>query len=185
MTILRGLSNMKKTVRYLTLTLTLIILTACGGGGGTDVAGQNPSNVKTTATLKITQTGSLPAAKTISGTDFTITLPVNVTPVMTNGAVATSVVTPTGTFAGSSLAPQVTYTPATASTSGTLRVILASSDAAGLSLVGEVATITLQLTNNAAPGATSFIVSGDTVFDATLYSPIAGMNVIVSNLTLQ
>jgi hypothetical protein len=178
---------MKNILRYLVLTLILITITACGGGGGggNDTAGQNPPVAKTTATLKISQTGSLPATKTISGTDCTITLPVNVTPALTNGEVATGVVTLTGTFANSTLAPQIVYTAAVGSTPGTLRVILSSSEVAGLSLVGEIATITLKLANGASPTTSNFVVSGDSVIDATLYAPIAGMNVVVSNVVLQ
>jgi hypothetical protein len=177
---------MKNILLYLAMTLTLLILAACGGGGGGGAADQNPPpTAKTTATLTINQTGSLPASTTISGADFTITLPANVTPAMTNGAVATGVVTLTGTFAGGTLAPQVVYTPATTNAPGTLKVILASSAAAGLSQVGEMATITLQLANGAVPTAGSFVVSGDSVIDATLYAPITGMNVVVANVTLQ
>ena len=175
---------MKNILLYLAMALTLLTLTACGGGGGT--AGQNSQpTAKATATLTINLTGSLPASTTISGANFTITLPANVTPALTNGAVATGVVTLTGTFAGSTLAPQVVYTAATSNAPGTLRVILASSAAAGLPQVGEMATIALQLANGAVPTASSFVVSGDSVIDATLYAPITGMNVVVANVTLQ
>jgi hypothetical protein len=148
--------------------------------------GQNPPpTAKTAATLTINQTGSLPASTTISGAAFTVTLPANVTPAMTNGAVATSAASLSETFAGSTLPPQTVYTAATLNTPGTLKVIIASSEAAGLSLVGEMATITLQLANGAAPTADSFVVSGDSIIDATLYAPITGMNVVVANVTLQ
>lgn len=184
MTTLEGKSYMKKFHIYFAMTLTLLTIAACGGGGG-GTSSQDSPTAKTTATLKISQTGSLTASTTISGADFTITLPADVTPAMTNGAVTSSTVTLSGTFAGSTLAPQVVYTAATGSAPGTLKVILASSDAAGLSLAGEMATITLQLANGAAPTAGNFVVSGDTVFDATLYAPIVGMNVVVANVTLQ
>jgi hypothetical protein len=184
---LKGKSNMKNILIYLAMTLTLLILAACGGGGGgTGTASQNPPpTAKTTATLTINQTGSLPASTTIAGADFTVTLPANVTPAMTNGVVAVGAVALSGTFTGSTFSPQVVYTPATAVAPGTIKVILASSETAGLSQVGEVATITLQLANGAAPTAGSFVVSGDSIIDATLYAPIAGMNVIVANVTLQ
>jgi hypothetical protein len=184
----KGKSNMKNILIYLAMTLTLLTLAACGGEEGEDngTVGHNPPPIaKTTATLTINQTGSLPASTTISGADFTLTLPANVTPAMTNGAVATSAVALSGTFAGSTLSPQVVYTPATPGAPGTLKVILASSEAAGLSLVGEMATITLQLANGAAPTAGSFVVSAASVIDATLYAPITGMNVVVANVTLQ
>ncbi len=178
---------MKNLQVYFALALTILTLAACGGGGGDNgtTAGQNPPTAKTTATLKITQIGTLPVSKTISGADFTITLPANVAPALTNGSVSTGVVTVTGTFSSSTLAPQVVYTPATGNNPGTLKVILASSEQAGLSLVGEMATITLQLANGAVPTTSSFGVSGDSVFDATLYAPIAGMSVGVANVGLQ
>jgi predicted small lipoprotein YifL len=183
MTIFKEKYNVKNIMSYLAMTLTLLTLAACGGGGTAD---QNPPpTAKTTATLKISQTGSLPASTAISGADFTLTLPSNVTPAMTNGAVATGVVTFSGTFVNSTLSPQVIYTAATTSAPGTFKVILANSIPAGVTQVGEIATITLQLANGAAPIASNFVVSGDSVIDATLYAPIAGMNVVVANVTLQ
>jgi hypothetical protein len=68
---------------------------------------------------------------------------------------------------------------------GTLKVTLASSTPAGVAQVGEVATITLQLANGAAPSAASFVVSAASVIDAALYAPITGMNVVVAGVTLQ
>ena len=103
---------------------------------------------------------------------------------MTNGAVAAGAVLLSGTFAASTLTPQVVYTAATASLPGTLIVTLASSTPADMTQVGEVATITLQLANGAVPTASSFVVSGDSVIDATLYAPITGMNIVVASVTL-
>ena len=185
MTIFKGKSNMKNILLYLAVTLSLLILAGCGGGGGGTTVQNNTPPAKTTASLTISQTGSLPASKTISGADFTITLPANVTPALTNGLVANGVVTLTGTFAGGTLAPQVVYTPATANALGTLKVILASSVSAGLTQTGDVATITLQLASGAVPTASSFVVSSDSVIDATLYAPITGMNIVVANVVLQ
>jgi hypothetical protein len=176
---------MKNILRYLTITMTLLTLAACGGGGSSDSGTPPAPTTKTTAKLTITQTGSLPASTTISGAEFTITLPTDVTPALSNGAVATGVVTPSGTFAGSTLAPQVTYTAATAGVPGTLRVILASSNAAGVSQTGEIATITLQLANGAAPTAASFGVSSSNVYDTSVYGAISGMGVGIVNVTLQ
>jgi hypothetical protein len=188
----KGKHTMKYILRYLTITMTLLTLAACGGGGSgsssdTGAATQNlPTTTKTTAKLTITQTGSLPASTTISGADFTITLPADVTPATINGAVATGVVTASGTFAGSTLAPQVTYTAATAGAPGTLRVILVSSAAAGVSQIGEIATITLQLANGAAPTAASFgQPTAVSVVDTAQYATISGMGVSVAGVTLQ
>lgn len=141
--------------------------------------------VKTYATVTINLIGTLPANSTISGATFTITLPANVTPAISNGLVATGVVSNTGTFAGSTLSSQVVYTAATASASATLRVILTASSPAGVTQVGEVATITLQLANNVVPTASNFGVSSVSVIDATLYGTINGMSASVASVALQ
>lgn len=143
------------------------------------------SKARTTATLKIDLTGTLPASTTIAGADFLVILPADITPAMTNGDVATSVVSLSGTFAGSTLSPQTIYTAATANAPGTLKVTLATSVVAGVTQVGEVATITLQLANNAEPSAGSFRLSGASVIDAALYGTISGMGAIIVNVTLQ
>jgi hypothetical protein len=143
------------------------------------------SLAKTTAILTINLTGpSLPTNTGIAGATFTITLPANVTPAMINSAVANGVVTPSGTFAGGTQTPPV-YTVATASNPGTINVTLANPVTAGVTQVGEVATITLQLANGATPNAASFGLSAVNVIDATLYNVISGMGAIVANVTLQ
>lgn len=143
------------------------------------------TGTKTTATLKINLSTTLPASTAISGAGFTLTLPANVTPALTNGVVATGAVLLSGTFANSLLSPQAVYTAATASLPGLLKVTLASSTPAGVTQVGEVATITLQLANGAVPTASSFVVSAASVIDAALYAPITGMNVVVASVVLQ
>jgi uncharacterized repeat protein (TIGR02543 family) len=144
-----------------------------------------PPIVYTTATLKINLNGDL-GGKAIAGAGFTLTLPANVTPTMVNGAVATSVVTPSGTFAGSTIAPVVTYIPAAGTTPGTVQMVISSSVPAGVTTVGEVATVTLQLANGAAPVAANFILNSVpvTVID-TLGAPVAGMTASVAGVTLQ
>lgn len=180
---------MKNILIYLAMALTLQILVSCGGGSGNSDTGnsnQNPPiTAKTTAKLAITNTGSLPASTAISGAEFTIILPAGVTPALANGIVESGIVTVSGTFAGSTLAPQVTYTPASTNIPGTLRVILANSATAGIAQVGEMATITLLLANGATPTATSFGVTSANVYDASVYGAISGMGVSVVNVTLQ
>lgn len=139
---------------------------------------------KTTATLKMNLTGTLPASTGISGAGFTLTLPTDVTPALTSGVVSNGVATPSGTFAGGTQTPPI-YTAATASTPGTLKVTLANSIPAGVTQVGEVATITLQLANGAAPTTGSFGVSAVSVVDAVLYNSISGMGAEVAGLSLQ
>lgn len=177
----KGKLSMKKILSCIILSLTLLILAACGGGGG----GGGGSNGPSTVTLKINLAGTLPASTAISGADFTVTLPANVTPVLTNGVVATNVVANSATFAGSTLSPQVTYAAATASNPGTLRVILSSSDLVGVAQVGEAATITLQLANGVAPTTANFGLSAISVFDVSLYNHISGMNASIASVTLQ
>jgi uncharacterized repeat protein (TIGR02543 family) len=129
----------------------------------------------TTATLGINLTGDL-GGKAISGAEFTLTLPANVTPATVSGAVAAGVVTPSGTFTGSSIAPIVTYVPAAGAVPGTLHVIVTNDVLAGVTTVGEVATITLQLVNGAAPVVTDFALNSVPVIVIdTDGNPIAGM----------
>lgn len=178
---------MKNILFFLVLCLTLLALAACGGGGSspTTTTTTIPPAAKTTATLTINLTGTLPASTTIAGADFTLILPANVTPATTGGVVATNVVTNSGTFSGSTLTPQVTYTAAVLPTPGTLRVILSNSSVGGVTQVGTVATITLQLANNVEPTTGSFSVSAVKVTDAAFYNQIGGMGASVASVTLQ
>lgn len=181
----KGKNNMKRYLLYLAVTMTLLVLAACGGGGGGAAADQNQP-VKTTATLKISITGALPVGSAIAGADFTVTLPANVTPALSNGVVTSGVVANSVTFAGSTFTPLVTYSAASGNIPGTLRVILTHSDTNGITQIGEAATITLQLANGAVPTVASFGIGTDSVIDALLYkSAIGGMGVSVAGVTLQ
>ncbi|MFZ4855062.1 MAG: PASTA domain-containing protein [Desulfuromonadaceae bacterium] len=137
-----------------------------------------------TAMLKINLSGDL-AGKAITGTSFTVTLPANVTPAMVGSAVATSVVTPSGTFAGNTISPVVTYTAAVGATKGTLQIVLPSSLVAGVNTVGEVATVTLQLANGVAPVVADFNPLAAVSATDILLSPIAGISATVVGVTLQ
>ena len=181
----KGKSNVKNILLNITVILTLLVFVGCGGGGGgTTTPSTTDTAAKTTTTLKINLTGALPASTAISGAAFTLTLPANVTPALTGGAVATGVVTNSGTFAGSTLS-QAVYTAATASVPGTLKVTLASSTTEGVNQVGEVASILLQLANGATPTAASFGVGAVSVIDAAVYGTISGMGVSVASVTLE
>lgn len=182
MTIFKRKSTMKNILFYLVMPLTLITISACGGGGGS--TSPQPT-AKTTATLTINLTGTLPAGTSLSGTDFTVTLPGNVTPVMANGAVAAGVVSSAGVFTGSTLSPQVVYTAATAGVPGSLMVILPNSIPAGVTQIGDVATIILQLANGAVPTAADFPLSAVSVIDAAQYAAISGMGVSIASVMLQ
>lgn len=143
------------------------------------------TTAKTTATIKINLSGTLPSSSAISGVGFTLSLPANVIPALSNNTVANGVVVPSGTFAGSTIAPQIVYTAATAANSGTLKVTLASSTQAGVSQVGEVATITLQLSGGVEPTLSSFGLTAASVIDTASYSPIPGITISVASVTLQ
>lgn len=172
---------MKQILLGIILSFSLLTLAACGGGGGSDVV--LLPTVKTSATVKVSLSGTL-GADAIAGAAFTLTLPANVTPAMTGGIVAISVVTPSGTFAGSTIAPIVTYTPTVGVTPGTLQIVAANSFPAGVTTVGEIVTIVLQLANGATPAATDFPVSNVSVTN-TLGDPIAGMSASVTGVILQ
>jgi predicted small lipoprotein YifL len=181
MEIFRGKLHMKNILLSISMILILMTLNACGGGGEENL---NQPPAKTTVALTINLTGTLPANTAIAGTDFTLTLPANVTPANTNGVVATGVVTLSGTFTGGIQTPPV-FTAATANTPGTLEVILANPAYSGVTRVGEVATISLQLANGATPTAGSFGFNAVRVIDATLYNTISGMGATITNVTLQ
>lgn len=172
---------MKQILFGIVLVFTLLLLAACGGGGG---GGDNSTTAPTSATVKISLSGTL-SGKSISGAHFTVTLPANVTPAMVGGAVAPTVVTPSGTFDGSTVAPSVTYTPATPTSPGSLQILMTSSIPAGVTTVGEIATISLQLANGAAPAAADFPLSSVSVIDTFPGNPIVGMAATVSGVTLQ
>lgn len=172
----------RQLLKYLSLTLTLLILAACGGGGGDSSSGPT---TYTTATVRIALNGTLPANRAIAGAGFTLALPADVTPATINGIIASSVVTPSGTFAGGTLIQPV-YTPATATTAGTVQIALANAAPSGITQVGEIATVTLKLANGAAPTAAGFTLPqvGVTVID-TDGNSVSGMQVIVTGVQLQ
>jgi hypothetical protein len=167
------------------IILSLLILAACGGGGGQRVGSSGVTTTNATATVKINLSGNL-GGKAVAGAGFTLTLPANVTPAMTGSDVATGVVTPSGAFAGTSITPIVTYTPATGSVFGTMKILVTSSASSGVATVGEVVTITLQLANGAAPAAGNFTVeNGSVMVIDTLGASLTGMSASVAGVTLQ
>lgn len=169
----------KRILPLIAFSLIFLILGACGSDNSQSVT------PKTTATLKINLNGDL-AGKSITGAEFTLTLPANVTPATVGGVVASSVVTASGTFAGSSIAPVVTYTPAAAGAAGTVHIVVSSSVPTGVATAGEVATVILQLAGGAAPVVADFTFNSApvNVID-TLGNPVAGMTATVAGVTLQ
>jgi hypothetical protein len=170
---------LKHIFYYLILTMCLTALSACGSSEST--TGTSGQTAKSVAILSISLTGVLPPATAISGADFTINLPANVIPKITNGSVDTEVVVTSGIFAGTTLSPVSVYS----ATESSLRVILPCSVLTGITQVGEAATITLLLSNNATPSATSFSVSSPVVFDVATNSSISSLGIAITNVTLQ
>lgn len=157
-------------------SLLLLVIAGCGGGG----SNESPDTSYTKATVKINLNGDL-AGKAISGAEFTMTLPANVTPASVNGYV-----TPSGTFAGSTIAPLVTYIPAVGTTPGTVHIVVSNSVEAGVTTAGEVATVVLKLANGTAPTPPSFVLDSVPVkVIDTLGNSIPGMTASVAGVTLQ
>lgn len=76
----------------------------------------------------------------------------------------------------------VFYTAPTTGVPGKLKVTLTSSIPTGVTQVGEVATITLQLTNAPVPTVGSFGLTAVSVYDVTVVGPISGMGAIVASV---
>lgn len=163
----------QRIMKYLTLSLILLTLAACGG------------DVYKSATVKISLTGTLPPDKAIIGALFTLTLPADVTPELVSGEVASSVVTPSGTFAGGTQFP-VVYKVASGSTHGSVTIALVNASITGVTEVGEVATVTLNLTNYALPTASSFTLDQAKVkVTDTSGNKISGLSATVSGVELR
>jgi len=141
--------------------------------------------INTQVSFRLNLTGALPTGSAVSGAYCTLTLPDGVAPALSGGNPAPGVVLLSGGFAGSSIAPQLVYTPAAGASPGTLRVILATSQAAGVSQAGEVATVTLEIPTGGVYSEASFGVSAAGVVDVARSDQIAGMSVAVTNLVLQ
>jgi hypothetical protein len=158
----------------------MVTLAACGGS---ETKAANPSQqvTKSKATVQVKLTGTLPAATAISGVEFTINLPTNITPKNINGIVDSDVVIPSGVFAGSATSTQCIYS----ATETTLKVIITSSVETGVTAIGEVATITLPLTNNSVPSTSSFSIASSRVFDVATISAISNIGMTVGNVTFE
>ncbi len=167
------------------LIVALFLLAACGGGGGgsssTPVAAPAPTYSK--AIVKVALVGTLPAGSAISGTSFALFLKPELTPEVAGGSVVAGVVSPSGTFASGT---QLTdWTPPNATTpTGKMMIDLADTTPAGVTLVGEVATITLQLVNKTAPSAGSYVLAPYGVADLS-GNPIPTLQATIAEVILQ
>jgi hypothetical protein len=173
-------------LRAVLLTSLSLTLTACGGGGGAS-KGSTPTTVPaySKVELKIGLYGDT-GGKAIAGVGFTLAMPANVTPSATNGVVAPGVVVPSGTFAGDSIAPVVTYIAASGTSKGTMQIVLPSSVSAGVATVGEIVTINLQLSGGEAPVAGDFSLNNGpvTVID-TNGNQLAGVTLSAASVSLK
>lgn len=152
------------------LTLLVSVFAGCGDSG-TSPATVQPAIVQpTTAVLKLSSQGASPA---LAGIGITVKLPAGVSVKTTaDGAVDSSVVTVSGVAVPGSVATPV-YTPATATTPGTLRFVVASTAAGGFG-VGEFATVTCAIAPGSFPMATDFGLADFTPADLLL-QPVTGL----------
>lgn len=176
----------KRIYAFLPL-LVVLFLSACGVDEERGVV--MPPNavstkVYTKATLKVSLVGTLPAGSSISGVGFTLYFPVSVAPDMINNAVATGVVTPLGVFSGGLQADPV-YSPAvTAAPYGKMLITLADLSQTGVTQVGDVALITLQVNNETSLTAKDFQLGTNGVIDME-GKPIASVSAVVTDVILQ
>lgn len=153
-------------IRYAFLLFILCCITACGGGSGgggiTTIQQDDALNSAHSATLKLATSGS--PSSNLAGIAITVILPDGVTPILnSDGTVAPSVVTISGVAVpGAVLAP--IYKPASGTTNGTLRFVLANSVPTGFS-VGEFATLTLTVAPGFNPALSDFTLSDFTPID--------------------
>jgi hypothetical protein len=143
-------------IRIILSTLAISILTACGGGGGTET----PIVVQpTTATLKLSTSGTLASGTTLGGIGISVILPAGVT-VKTDagGAALSSVVTISGVATpGTYTAP--VYTPAAGATLGKLTFVVVNNAPAGFG-TGEFATVVCDIAAGSFPKAGDFSLTG-------------------------
>ena len=126
-----------------------------------------------TAVLKISTQGTLPSGTQIGGIDVTIALPTGVTvksvtspPETDSGVVVTS-----GVAAANSTVLS-TYTAATSTSTGKVRVLLANSNGFG---TGEFMTINCDIALGSTPTASDFSLSGFVAKDLNGVA-ISGLN---------
>jgi hypothetical protein len=135
-----------------------------------------------TATLKISITGTLPASTTFTGTQFTLTLPANVAPAIITGTeTASDSVGISGLFT-----PNIGESPGVATAryiAATGKLLVAAIKSVGVAQTGEILTIHLKCTNGAAPTVSDFAISGSLVVDSNA-NTLTGLSATVSSVTM-
>ncbi|MBJ6727976.1 putative Ig domain-containing protein [Geomesophilobacter sediminis] len=141
-------------------TTAAIILSATNTTGSASLAAFSitvlPSAQSATVTLGCTGT----LGSQLSGIEVAIALPPGVNPLTSGGSLDPGAILPSGGAAADASVPAgfITYVPATATSSGSLRFTLVNNQASGFG-VGEFATVHLVIAEGIHPAADSFVVT--------------------------
>jgi hypothetical protein len=164
-----------RSIGRLFLAAAMITLVGCGGGGGgggtTPVPA--PPAQPTKAIVKLATSGTLPAGKSISGIDVTLTYATN-----KGLSIGASDVVISGVGSGSLLVPNTT-------TAGQVRLGMIS--ATGIQ-TGEFATLTFNIASGNSPVAGDFaIAAGASIIDNSSPSalPLSGISATIADVTFQ
>lgn len=176
---------MKQLIKGACILVIITLLAACGvggGGGGTTTppaTTPQPTVSYTSAILKLSIQGTLPAGTALSGLGLTVTLPDGVI-VETNadGTVKSGMLAPSGVLSPSTASCIQTYMPASGATPGKLDIIVISTQQNGFG-TGEFATVTCKLTKQVDVTAASIVLSDFKPADLNL-TPISGLTPVVS-----
>jgi hypothetical protein len=156
--------NILKSLSGMFFAMAVMTMFGCGGGGGS-------SAPPTTATLKLSTAGT--AGTHIRGIEVTVVLPKGVTVNATTtinpaimeanaGVVVLSGATVVDPVAFSQLKPITTYTPATDTVPGKVKIVLAAQKDFDL---GEFVTVNTVIAAGNIPLATDFTLEGFTAVD--------------------
>lgn len=149
--------------RLVALFGTMVMLYGCGGGGGGGSAGSAPQ--PTSAVITLSTQGALPSGTAIAGIGVTVNLPPGVTvPTDGSGGVGSDVIVGSGQTASRAVVTVANFQPATATSPGMLRIVLASSEPGGF-MAGEYATVKCGIAAGSRPQATDFSTSDFRVVD--------------------
>jgi hypothetical protein len=155
-----------KTLAISMILLISVALTSCGGAGGNSNNDNGTNNGSTTfptkAVVKLSTGGSLPSGAQIGGIDVTVTLPQGVTLKST-----TSLTTDDGVVMASGAATNntqvlATYSAATGTAPGHVRILIANPNGFG---IGEFATVNGEIASGATVLQAGFGISDLTAKD--------------------
>ncbi len=169
---------MKNLIMTCIALLFMLSLVGCGSGGGDGTV--PPVTQPTSAVLKLSTTGTMPAGTSLAGVGVTIVLPAGVSvSTDTTGTVTAGVVTASGVAAKSTVIPPV-FTPATATKPATLKLVVGSTAAGGFG-VGEFATVSCNIGSGSFPKSTDFSLPAADIKVADLVlQPVPGITATVT-----